>query len=66
MTSTNRMSNFKRMVELLAQGGKLLTTEGKLMAMAIDPAKEFIAQSQKSINTKVRLVLKPSKRYTPH
>jgi hypothetical protein len=64
MTLTTQMGNFKRMVELLSQGGKLMTTEGKLMAMSANTSK--IDTENRPAYKKVLLVLKPTKRYTPN
>lgn len=59
--TTTRMHNFKRMVELLAQGEKLLTTAGKLNMMSINVDTSFEAE-KRSAYKKVALVLKPKNR----
>ncbi len=59
--TTTRMHNFKRMVDILGQGEKLLTTSDKLTMMSINPDTRF--ETEKSgIYKKVALVLKPKKR----
>ena len=71
MTTSNRMSNFKRLAERFSQGEKLLTTQEKIAVMrhqfqvSARNALEHLETYQPRFQ-QVRLVLRPSKKHTPH
>lgn len=67
MTTTKRMDNFKRLVERLALGEKLLTTKEKVnITKGRSPTyEERAVQQSETDGSPVRLVMRAGKKHVP-